>query len=87
MMIPEISSQDIRLAKPATLERLTGISSACFCHWSANREMTGRSIRRIATSLKTTPAIVVEGFELRRLDYQAAQISYQKFDELLLAVA
>ena len=83
MMIPEISPQDIRLAKPITLERLTGISSACFCHWSADREMTGRSVKRIAVALKTTPAVVLEGFELRRLDYRMAQASYQKFDELL----
>lgn len=78
-----ISAEDIRLAKPIALQRLTGISAASFVHWSNYREMNTRTIRRLAESLHTTPGEIMEGFRLRRIDSQAIKQAEAKFNYLL----
>ena len=85
MMISEISAEDIRLAKPIALQRATGIPAPCFNHWSADRDMTVRTLNRISVALGTTPEVVLKGFELRKQDYQAAKLTSQKFEALAVA--
>lgn len=78
-----ITVQDLRLAKPIVLERLTGIPAPQFFRWSMTRIPSQKSINRVAKALEVEPEIVVQAFELRKADYQAAQIAYQKFEVLL----
>ncbi|MCX5964228.1 MAG: hypothetical protein NT070_14110 [Cyanobacteria bacterium] len=51
--ISNINSEDIRLAKPIVLQRLTGIQSANFCHWSqAIGHKTGKRTERQSEELR-----------------------------------
>jgi hypothetical protein len=78
-----ITAQDIRLAKPITLERLTGIPAPNFFNWSMSRIPTRRSINRIAVALNVSPEVVEKGFEMRKKDYWEAQEAHKKLDKLL----
>jgi hypothetical protein len=82
-----ITAQDIRLAKPIVLERLTGIPAPYFFRWSVGRKLNKKSVSRVASALKISPEVVIEGFRLRREDYAATQEVYAKFDRLLESVA
>ena len=81
--IININAADIRLAKPIVLQRLTGIQSANFCHWSQDREMNTKTIRRIAESLNTSPGEIMEGFRLRRIDSIEIRKTEAKLNDLI----
>lgn len=73
MMIKKLTAEDIRYAKPITLQRLTGIPAPSFFHWSAHRSLTDPSANKIAAKLGLSVEEVRRGFALRRADYFAAK--------------
>lgn len=78
-----LSAEDLRYIRPSQLEILTGIDDSNFIAWSKHRELSERSLRRIARSLQIAESVVLEAFEQRRKDYKNQSSARAKASQLI----
>jgi hypothetical protein len=78
-----LTAEEIRYLRPIQLEHLTGIHAPNFHRWDRGKQISERTLERLATGLRTTKPEVLRAFELRRKDLAIALTTQAKADEII----
>ncbi len=82
-----LSAEEFRYLRPCQFSQLTGIAPNNFAAWSNHRQISERSLARIADKLGMTKPELLKAFDLRRQDQATARAAQAKADQLIALFA